>query len=381
MKTGYADLPLHYGKAPRWLFGRMVRLARPIAEIITLEYGQEEFLKRLADPYFFQAFGCVLGFDWHSSGLTTTVTGALKIALANADIGIFVAGGKGKTSKKAPKEIAEKSDVLGLSDEKIERLIKASRLSAKVDNNLLQDGYELYHHTFIFTERGKWAVIQQGMLSKTRYARRYHWLSDNVASFVEEPGQKIATIRQEERVLNLVSRESREARKISVDLAKEKPTKLVRMLGEIKKKIGKNKNGREEQKTLFSYDNSLVLPPHHEIIWHEIARIEKLNLRALEQAYERQPTDYEELLEIHGMGAKTLRALALISSLLYDAKVSWRDPARYSFAHGGKDGTPFPVDKQLYDKSIEILEQAVKDAKLGSKEKLDALKRLRWLIC
>ena len=366
MKTGQVDLPLHYGKAPRWLFNRMVRLARPVSEIIILEYGQEEFLKRISEPYFFQSLGCVLGFDWHSSGLTTTLTGALKLALGN-DLGISVAGGKGKASGKTKEEILRFGDKFNLPDEKIKELVYSSKISAKVDNNMIQDSYQLYHHAFFMNEKGKWAVIQQGMSDEGGYARRYHWLSNGIKSYVEEPHSAIVTERKKNKVLNLVNKESKETRKVSLDLIKESPHHF--------KKFEKGKfEIKRGQKQLFEFD-SFSLPKRHEIL-----KIDLGNFKALEQAYETQPRNYEELLMIKGMGGKTIRALALISNLIYGSKLSWRDPAKYSYAHGGKDSIPYPVNKKLYDEDIEILNQAVRDAKLNYKDRLDAIRRLKSLI-
>ena len=358
-KTGQVDLPLHYGQAPKWLFNRMVKLARPLSEIIILEYGQDEFLRRLSEPYFFQALGCILGFDWHSSGLTTTTTGALKLALK--DSGVVVAGGKGKASRKAIDEIKIHGEKFNLSDEKIKKLIYSSRISAKVDNSLIQDSYQLYHHSFFFNEQGKWAVVQQGMSDLTGYARRYHWLNDK-PSYIEEPHSGIISQKFESQVMNLASKESRETRNTSLDIIKENPIHL--------KKFQENgPDNKQKQLSQFS------LPARHEIL-----KIDLGNFQALEKAYEIQPKTFEELLMIKGVGAKTIRALALISSLVYGSSLSWKDPAKYSYAHGGKDGIPFPVDKELYDKNIQLLQQAVSEAKLKYKEKLDCLRRLSLLI-
>jgi len=357
-KTGQVDLPLHYGKAPRWLFDRMVKLAKPISEIIIDEYGQAEYLKRLANPYFFQAFGCLLGFDWHSSGLTTTVTGALKIALK--DSGIEVAGGKGKTSRKAPEEIIEAGDKFNFNEKKINELVRASKLAAKVDNNMIQDGYNLYHHSFFISEKGSWAVVQQGLqqnLLSRGYARRYHWLSNDIKNFIEYE-KPIISSKFHQKVLNLTAKESKETREVSLEIIKEK--NFI--------------NRFREQKTLFDFPK-LTLPKRH-----HIEKIDLGNFKALERAYELQPKNYEDLLLIKGMGAKTIMALSLISSLVYGSSLSWKDPAKYSFAHGGKDGIPYPVDKKRYDRSIEILELALKEARIKEREKLRALRRIRNLV-
>lgn len=352
-KTGIANLPLHYGKAPRWLFERMKKLSQAIIVVLVEEYGQDEFLNRLSDPFWFQSFGCVLGFDWHSSGVTTTICGAIKEGLKGTehDLGIFVCGGKGGTSRKTPIEISEFANKFSITSGG--KLIYASKMSAKVDNTAIQDGYQLYHHNFIFTKDGKWTVIQQGMNELTRYARRYHWLSDEVEDFVVEPHSAICCDKKDI-TLNMVAKESNETRVLSVELAKNKPEKIV----------------KEFQKL-----QSLEMPEHHPIFPKDI---KKENLqRILIKTYETQPENFEKLLYIYGVGPKTIRALALISELIYGTKLSWRDPAKYSFAHGGKDGYPYPVNKNEYDKSIEILKDTVLKARIGEKEKLEAIRRLR----
>lgn len=367
MKTGIADLPLHYGSCPKWLFPRMVKLSKAISEIIIEDYGTSEFLVRLSDPYWFQAFGCVLGFDWHSSGLTTTVCGALKEGLKENN-SIFIAGGKGKTSRKAIEEINNKGYELSLSGENIAELSKASRLTAKIDNNAIQDGFNIYHHSFIFDNMGKWTVIQQGMNEMTSYARRYHWLSSivNERSFVNEPHSAICCD-MNVKSLNMTANESESARKCSVDLINDNPKHLERF-------FAKNKNKNQLSLTDFSNEsNSFVMPREH------FPKIEA-DMKIMLKAYEIQPKNYEELILIKGLGAKTVRALALISELVHGCKVSWRDPCKYSFAHGGKDGWPYPVDRKNYDKSIEILQDALSNAKVGARLKLDAVRRLQQYI-
>ncbi len=351
MRSGVAYLPLHTGKAPRWLFENMVKLSRAIIIALTDEFGKYEFIRRLSSPYWFQALGNLLGFDWHSSGLTTTVCGAIKEALKDIgkDIGIFMGGGKGKTALKTPEDILKTEKYLKISPEK---LIYASRMSAKVDNVALQDGYELYHHTIIFTDDGKWTVIQQGMNTQNLYARRYHWLSDDLKSFVVEPHSAIATQKFEKNVLNTVAKESKGAQEVIVELAKN-PAKALKEFKKIE---------------------VLKLPPRHQMLIKDIdpKRLSKTLLKT----YLRSPENYEELLAIEGVGPKTIRALALTSELIYGEPVSFRDPARFSFAHGGKDGHPYPVDRETYEKTITILETAIKSAKIGNREKLEALKRL-----
>jgi hypothetical protein len=347
-------MPLHYGKAPAWLFKRMANLAREISLVVISEYGSDELLCRLANPFWFQALGCVLGFDWHSSGLTTTVCGAIKEGLKpiSEEIGLFVAGGKGKTSRKTPSEIEKVSEKFGTDSKK---LVYASRMSAKVDSSAIQDGYQLYHHTFIFNKHNQWAVIQQGMNVNNRFARRYHWIGNQVSDFVCEPHSAICCDLTQP-TLNMVAKESQSNRAISAELAREKPDKLVR-----------------EAKNLIE-----KLPAHHQV---EIKEINPERLKTIFlKTYERQPENFEALLGIPGVGAKTIRALSLISELVYGAAPSWRDPARYSFAHGGKDGYPYPVNRQVYDSSIQHLHRCLKQAKIGNLDKLKALKRLEKFL-
>ena len=351
-RTGIANLPLHTGKAPYWLFKRMVPLAREITIAIVSEYGPEEMLRRMSHPYWFQAFGCVLGFDWHSSGVTTTLCGALKEGIKGIerDLGLFVAGGKGKTSRKTPGEIMEWGDKVSIDPEP---LIYASRMSAKVDSAAIQDGYELYHHTFLFTTGGSWTVVQQGMNENNHYARRYHWLSDAVTDFVNEPHSAILS-EAKSVALDLTAAGSSAARTTITSIAtQEKPEKVIQELKNIK---------------------TLTLPARHQIYTSDLHpdSLSKIIL----SAYERQPENFEKLLWLSGVGARTIRALSLISELIHGVAPSYRDPARYSFAHGGKDGIPYPVDKKTYDKSIELLAKAINKARLESSEKQQAFKRL-----
>jgi hypothetical protein len=355
MRQGVANLPLHWGTAPRWLFTRMTKLARAITEVIVTEYGPEEFLNRMADPFWFQSFGCVLGFDWHSSGLTTTLCGAVKEGIKDIekDLGLLIAGGKGRTSRKTPEEITAKSGQFGLDPTPY---IYASRMSAKVDSAALQDGYQIYHHVFLLTNKGKWAVVQQGMNTETRWARRYHWRSDKVESFVNEPHNAISCDHKGT-TLNMVAGESASARQISTQIAAERPDKAIVQLRKIKE---------------------LSLPEHHPVLRSDIQpdRIGKTLLKT----YENPPADFSALLMTPGVGPKTIRALALISELTFGAAPSFRDPVSYSFAHGGKDGYPYHIKCPDYDRSISILEKGIKQAKVGNSERLDALKRLAgWM--
>lgn len=355
-RTGIAHLPLHRGRAPAWLFSRMTRLAREITVAIVSDFGPGEMLVRLSDPYWFQALGCVLGFDWHSSGITTTVCGALKEGIRGmeSDLGLFIAGGKGRASRKTPSEIESVGHLIKAD---AGRLIYASRMAARVDSNAVQDGYQLYHHVFCFTVDGRWAVIQQGMNEENLYARRYHWLGENVADFVCEPHAAICT-EAPATTLNLVAQESGAARDTIACIARdEKPDKILSQLTQLQ---------------------SLELPRRHEIQIKDIHpdRLYKI----LVQTYEMQPEDFEALLGTAGVGAKTLRALSLIAEVIYGVPSSFRDPARFSFAHGGKDGIPYPVDKPTYDRSIQILHSALERAKVEDNEKVAALRRLQHWI-
>jgi uncharacterized protein len=353
-RTGVADLPLHSGRAPAWLFARMARLARALLLAMREDMAPTALLLRLSDPHWFQAFGCLLGFDWHSSGLTTTVCAALKEGLRGleVDVGLFVAGGKGATSRKTPAEIAGAAERLGRD---LSSLTYASRMTAKVDCAGLQDGYQLYHHAFAFTSAGEWAVIQQGMNAAARYARRYHWLGAELASFVSEPHRAIVAERREQAVLNLVAAEGGAHRAAIVEVA-----------------------GREHPETLVGALRRLALPARHHIaIGEDVAgpRLAKILL----QTYERRPEGFEHLLGMPGVGAKTLRALSLAAEVMYGVPASLRDPAAYSFAHGGKDAHPYPVDRRTYDATISFLEGAVRRARIGDGERLNALRRLATL--
>ncbi|MBN2251512.1 MAG: DUF763 domain-containing protein [Candidatus Altiarchaeota archaeon] len=364
-RTGSVDLPLHGGRAPRWLFQRMVKLSGALADVLVHEYGQKEFLKRISEPYWFQAFSCVIGFDWHSSGTTTTACGALKQAIDPETVGIYVAGGKGRASGKTPAEIGKAGELFDLSSQKVERLRYSSRLSAKVDNSCIQDGYQLYHHCFFLTEKGDWAVVQQGM--STGHARRYHWLSEGVECFVEEPHTGICCDSVADEVLDMTSKESTEARKVSLELVRDDPRHIERYLA-----------GKNPQKSLADYggtgEERYSMPGHHPVLDIDIGR---KGMETLRKAYELQPENYEELVSLEGMGPKKIRALALVSRLVYGAKTSWRDPAKYSFAHGGKDGYPYPVNRETYDSTIQALNDALHEAKLERKDRLYAIKRLQ----
>ncbi len=357
MRTGTVNLPLHGGKAPRWLFSRMTNLSREILSIMVSEYGAEEVLLRLSDPFWFQAFGCVLGFDWHSSGVTTTVCGAVKESVKGLekDFGFFVAGGKGGTSRKTPTEIETAADKMGID---FSHLVYNSKIVAKVDSSALQDGYQLYHHCFFFTGNGKmWSVIQQGMNDTNRMARRYHWSSDEIDSFVCEPHKAICCDGKGSTV-NLIAKESDKARDTITEISHMRPKLILKDLEKIKK----------YQETKFN------MPKRHYINLGDIAlrRLEKIFI----STYEQKPKDFEKLISMPGIGPKTVRSLAMISELIYGEKYSIRDPVRFSFAHGGKDGIPFPVDKETYNKSIDILHNALRESRVGRTEKIKAIRRL-----
>lgn len=338
----------------------MTRLAREITIHIVSEYGSDEMLRRLSDPFWFQAFGCVLGFDWHSSGVTTTVTGAMKEGIhgLERDLGLYAGGGKGAVSRRTPDEIVAYCDRLSLDPRP---LVYASRMSAKVDSAAVQDGYQLYHHAFFFTPAGGWCVVQQGMNDANGMARRYHWLAASVRSFVNEPhaavcGAPLSAVgvpAAKADTLNLVAAESGAARERSADLAREKPSVVLSAIRDLP---------------------LLEMPRRHAVL---IADVNPQHLeRILLKTYDRAPENFETLLGMEGVGARTLRALALVSEVIYGAPASTRDPARFSFAHGGKDGFPYPVDVETYDKTVEVLRAAVNKAGISRSERVEALKRL-----
>jgi hypothetical protein len=356
MKTGNANLPLHGGKCPAWLFTHMKALSAAIIEVIIEDSGASEVLKRLSDPYWFQALGCVVGFDWHSSGVTTTVCGAIKEGLAEIAprAGLFFAGGKGKASRKTPLEIITTFDRYPLAAD-ADQLVYASKMAAKVDNTAVQDGFQLYHHFFVFTSNGEWAVVQQGMNENLGQARRYHWLSSRVDDFTEEPQAAICCDRITE-TLNLVAEENLKVRNLSSNMVCQQPENLIQEIKRIEENIP-----------------SLNLPRQH-----SIPRSTYLN-KALHAAYEQQPENFEQLLSISGIGPGTLRALCLVAEVAYGVKPSFSDPVRYSFAHGGKDGFPFPVNEKDIENSCNTLRRALRRARAGKKEQLDALRNLaRW---
>ena len=369
-RTGVASLPLHGGRAPAWLTVRMRGLAKEIASIMIDEQGTDAFLARVSDPFWFQAFGCVLGYDWHSSGVTTVLTGVLKQALSPEEHGVAVCGGKGRTSRKTPLEIAEVGGKFGFGEDCIQALAYTSRMTAKVDSAAIQAGYQLYHHAFLLTENGKWAVIQQGMSAEDRSARRYHWLSDAAASLVVEPHNAIVGDVKRERALDMTAKASEGARKASVDVAKEPAAKVMRLF-EAARPL--------RQKSLQDW-----LPEAKADPWQQ--SVEALDMprgiswETLRRVYEFQPRNYEEFLSVKGVGPATVRGLALVAELIYGEKPSWADPVKFSFAYGGKDGVPFPVDRGAMDESVRVLRGAVEAAKVGDKERTRSLGRLRRFV-
>jgi hypothetical protein len=370
-RTGIASLPLHGGKAPPWLTGRMRKLSKEIASIIIEEQGTDTFLMRISDPFWFQAFGCVLGYDWHSSGVTTVVTGVLKQALSTEEHGIAVCGGKGKTSRKTPAEIVEVSEKFGFSEQQSKVFTYTSKMTAKIDNAAIQAGYQLYHHAFFIAENKKWAVVQQGMDPRDRTARRYHWLADKTTDFVVEPHNAIVGDLKRASALNMTAKTSEGSRKASVDLAKEPPRKLLRLFEATMPEHQKSLQDwlPETRSSYLEVKSSEGLHMPRNINWEMMSRV-----------YEFQPRNYEELLSIRGVGPATVRALALVAELVYGEKPSWQDPVKYSFCVGGKDGVPFPVDRGAYDETIGILKKAVEQVKIGDKDKLQSLQRLRRFV-
>lgn len=356
-RTGTASLPLHDGRCPPWLYRRMVELAGVLAEAIVEEYGPDEFLRRLSDPGWFQAFGCVLGFDWHSSGLTTVSLAALKEGLAGREdrVGVHVAGGKGRHSRGTPDEIRQTGDRVGLAD--AERLVEWSRLVAKVDNTALQDGYQLYHHVFVYTHRGSWAVVQQGMPRDAGLrARRYHWLSEQVTDPVSDPHEGIVGDAAIGTVLDLTAGESAAARQKTLAVTREDAARDL-----------------ERALACLPAAPELVLPAAH-----AVPRAAHWN-RVLHHLYERPPEDFAGLLLTPGVGPSTLRALVMAAEVIHGVRASRTDPVRYSFAHGGKDGHPFPVSREDFDHSITVLRRGLERARAGQREAMAALSRLaRW---
>lgn len=347
-RSGSADLPLHYGYVPQWLAERMAKLGLAVVETIVMDYGKDEVLRRLSDPFWFQSLGAVMGMDWHSSGITTSVMGALKKSINphSRELGIYICGGKGKHSKQTPAELLKVSETTGLDGN---YLVKCSKLSAKVDNTAIQDGFQLYTHNFILSDTGKWAVVQQGMSDASSTARRYHWHSEQLSSFVDDPHTFIYG-KNNGYILNMTDKEADGSRNGVIQIAAENPGIMIREI------------------------SKLVMPNHHEVYAKDVD-LKRLGA-VLWLAHEKQPKDFEDLLLLQGLGPRTLQSLALVSEVIHGTPSRFKDPARFSFAHGGKDGAPFPVPTKVYDETLSTLQTAIQRAKMGNNDKNEAIKRL-----
>ncbi len=368
-RAGSADLPLHGGQVPRWLASRMSRLGAVMAEAIVHHYGRDEFIRRLANPFWFQSFGAVMGMDWHSSGITTSVIGALKCGLAplTKELGVHVCGGRGKHSRRTPHELVTIGARTGVDGA---ALARASRLVAKIDSAAVQDGFDLYLHGFIVTDDGKWVVVQQGMNGGSRQARRYHWLSQGLTSFLDDPHAAIDGVAQG-KIINLADRRADTSRRAQVDLLSALgPDKIAREFSLLERGGQASPDANTAQPLL----PHLVMPAHHDLRASDV--IARRLHGTLAAAADRGPQDFPDLLLTPGVGARTVAALALVAEVVHGAPCRFADPARFSFAHGGKDRHPFPVPIKVYDETIRVLKSAVRKAKLGRAEELGALKRL-----
>jgi uncharacterized protein len=379
MKKGIATFTLDYGTCPPWLFERMVKLGRSMIEVLIDEYGADEFIKRISDPVWFQSLGTVLAFDWNASGLTTILTASLKESIRGREkeLGIFIAGGKGKTSRKTPDEILSWGQRLSLPVQTTNNLVYNSRMSAKVDSSLVQDGYQIYHHSFFFSKSGAWTVVQQGMDTESQTARRYHWYSQDIQDLIVEPHSGIAAQAQSDSVLDLTASKSGQNRQISIELINSyqqlhQDIEIVRKHASKLSQMMTLKRG-EDELTLANLENTEF---HHHPVEGEAFWYSPYLKKILAKLGSEPPENYEKLLATEGVGPKTIRALSLVAEVIYGATPSYEDPARYSFAHGGKDATPYPVDKPTYDQTIATLAEAVRKSKMPSLEKNKALKRL-----
>ncbi len=392
--SGHADLPLHTGTVPRWLADRMMVLGTLITESLVENFGPEEVLVRLSDPLWFQSFGAVMGMDWHSSGITTSVMYALKRGLnpRAKELGIYVCGGRGKYSRMTPDELLGIADIEGLDGD---ALVRNSKLVAKVDNNAVQDGFQLYQHNFILTRSGSWAVVQQGMNGAEKKARRYHWCSNNLRSFVEEPHSGVVGDNKGQ-ILNLTDSKADKARSSILEMSREEPERIIKEIVQIEKPASEMillQGGKVEkssavvstgsttvspvQQELFpelTNERSIVMPAHHEVREQDVD-LKRLG-GVLATAYANQPEDFESLMLTPGLGPRTLQSLALVSEVIYGTPSRFTDPARFSFAHGGKDGHPFPVPLKIYDESIRVLRDSIEKSKMGYKDKSDCIRRL-----
>ncbi|CAD7032303.1 hypothetical protein RHAB21_01983 [Pseudorhizobium halotolerans] len=365
-RAGSADLPLHGGRVPQWLGQRMTRLGALITEAVVHHYGRDEFLRRMAHPFWFQSFGAVMGMDWHSSGITTSVIDALKRGLTplSAELGIHVCGGRGQHSRRTPDELTAIGDRIGIDGAS---LATTSRLVAKVDSAAVQDGFDLYLHGFIVTDDGKWVVVQQGMNGDRRQARRYHWLSEGLESFLDSPHAAIEG-QEQGRIVNLADRRADASRMSQLDMLKSLgPDRIVSELVSLERR---EKPGDVSQPML----PHLVMPAHHDV------REKDVNMKRLHgtlaAAADRGPADFQQLLLTPGVGARTVKALAMVAEVVHGAPCRFSDPARFSLAHGGKDRHPFPVPLKVYDETIRVMKSAVSKGRLGREEELQALKRL-----
>ena len=351
-RSGIADLPLHGGCVPRWLAERMAGLGAAITEVIVYDYGTSAFLSRLSDPFWFQALGAVMGMDWHSSGVTTSVMGALKRGLAPRaqELGIYLCGGRGRFVRNTPQELRTIAERRGFDGE---ALVRTSRLTARIDNNAIADGFQIYLHSFVVTSNGEWAVVQQGLNERSGTARRYHWHSASVVDFVAEPHTAIVGPPQG-MIMNLVDAQAQPAQDALLEIAREKPEKTLEAA------------------------RRLRMPAHHEVLEQNID-LKRLGA-VLAVAYERDLHGFAELLLLEKLGPRTLQSLALIAEVVYGAPYRFSDPARFSFAHGGKDGHPFPVPLKTYDESIDWLRNSLDGAKIGDNDKIDGLRRLEHFV-
>jgi hypothetical protein len=366
VRAGSADLPLHGGHVPRWLGDRMTRLGAIISQAIVHHYGRDEFLARLANPFWFQSFGAVMGMDWHSSGITTSVIGALKRGLKplERELGLYVCGGRGKHSRQTPAELASIGERVGFDGA---ALARASRLVAKVDSAAVQDGYDLYLHGFIVADDGQWVVVQQGMKGEAKMARRYHWRSQGLTSFVDSPHAAIDG-KAEGEIVNLADRRAAASRQAQLALLSSiGPDGIARKAAAL---AGRTAAPAPAQPVL----PHLIMPAHHEVRAGDV--VARRLHGALAAAADRGPADFPELLLVPGVGARTVRALALVAEVVHGAPCRFSDPARFSLAHGGKDGHPFPVPLTVYDETIRVMKSAIAKAKLGRDEELAALRRL-----
>ncbi len=383
MQRGIATFTLDFGKCPPWLFERMVKLGREMTRVLIEEYGPDEFIKRISDPVWFQSLGTVLAFDWNASGLTTILTAALKEAIRGQErlFGVFICGGKGKTSRKTPEEIADWGEKLSLPAQMANNLVYNSKMSAKVDSSLVQDGFQIYHHSFFFSKNGAWTVVQQGMNTKNQTARRYHWYSESVEDIIVEPHSGIATQVPQTNTLNLTSKKSDKTRQISTELVTDGFETLLKDIELLRKHYSKYSKMLSMEYTSGTRDRLTILQLSHNEFKHHPVESEDFwdspyLKKILEKLSHLKPENYEKLLATQGVGPKTIRALSLVSEIIYGATPSYEDPARYSFAHGGKDATPYPVDRPTYDQTMEILRKAVLKTKFNPYEKDRALRHL-----